>query len=116
MDEKTLGMTEPVDLPLELPVEDPDIIIIGGGTSGLVVASRLSENPSLQILVIEAGTDRHDDPRVTTPGLAVSLLGDPEYAWQFMSEPQVSNGIFTPTQFSHLGMCLVCSTSASVLH
>ena len=83
-------MTGPVNSVTDLTGDDPDVIIVGGGTAGLVVANRLSEDPSIQVLVIEAGVNRYDDPRVTTPGLAVSLLDDPKYAWRFMSEPQVS--------------------------
>jgi hypothetical protein len=44
-----------------------NIIIIGGGTAGLVVASRLAQDPTLQIVVLEAGQDQTEDPRVLTP-------------------------------------------------
>lgn len=82
-------MTGPTTSVLDLPAESFDIIIVGGGTAGLVLANRLSEDPALQVLVVEAGADRYDDPRITTPGLAVSLFDDPNYDWQFVSEPQV---------------------------
>ncbi|CAD0108012.1 unnamed protein product [Aureobasidium uvarum] len=41
-----------------------DYVIVGGGLTGLIVASRLSENPYIRVLVIEGGQDNHDDSRV----------------------------------------------------
>ncbi|KAF2765194.1 alcohol oxidase [Teratosphaeria nubilosa] len=41
-----------------------DYIICGGGLTGLTVASRLTEDPNISVLVIEAGEDHHNDPRV----------------------------------------------------
>ncbi|KAI4718677.1 alcohol oxidase [Aureobasidium sp. EXF-10727] len=41
-----------------------DYVIVGGGLTGLTVASRLSEDPSIRVLVIEGGQDNHDDDRV----------------------------------------------------
>ncbi|KAI1500750.1 alcohol oxidase [Biscogniauxia marginata] len=66
----------------------PDYIIIGGGTSGLVVANRLSENPNVQVLVIEAGKDLSADPRVNIPAFFTSLMGS-DADWKYKSLPQL---------------------------
>lgn len=66
-----------------------DYVIVGGGTAGLVVASRLSEDADVSVLVIEAGGDKSKDPLVTTPGLMGALYGKDEYDWNFLSVPQV---------------------------
>lgn len=67
-----------------------DYIIAGGGTAGLTVANRLSEDENVEVLVIEAGEDRTQDPLVLTPGLVVGLYGNPDYDWNLNSIPQVS--------------------------
>ncbi|KAI0197642.1 oxidoreductase [Astrocystis sublimbata] len=64
-----------------------DFIVVGGGTSGLVVAARLSENPEHSVLVVEAGSNHNEDPRVKTPGLFETLKGT-ELDWDFQSRPQ----------------------------
>ncbi|KAI1764977.1 aryl-alcohol dehydrogenase [Hypoxylon sp. FL1150] len=64
-----------------------DFVIVGGGTAGLVVASRLSEDSSQRILVIEAGSDTTSDPRVKTPAFYSALMGS-EADWNFHSQPQ----------------------------
>ena len=67
-----------------------DYIIIGGGTAGLTVANRLTEDADIRVLVIEAGQDRTKDPLVQIPGLVVGMYGKPEYDWNLRSTPQVS--------------------------
>jgi choline dehydrogenase-like flavoprotein len=68
-----------------------DYVIVGGGTSGLTVADRLTEDPNVKVLVIEAGGDHSADPLVATPGLVGGLYGNPKYDYNFHSVPQVSN-------------------------
>ncbi|GAB1317361.1 hypothetical protein MFIFM68171_07571 [Madurella fahalii] len=65
-----------------------DYIVVGGGTAGLVVANRLSEDSNVRVLVIEAGADRTADPLVVTPGLVAGVYGRDEYDWNFTSTPQ----------------------------
>lgn len=69
--------------------ESFDYIIVGGGTSGLVVANRLSEDAHIRVLVIEAGSDKRNDPAVQTPGLVAGAYADDTYTWPFRSTPQV---------------------------
>ncbi|KAK4552242.1 hypothetical protein LTR86_010596 [Recurvomyces mirabilis] len=48
-----------------------DYVVIGGGTSGLVVANRLTEDPSIDVLVIEYGQVDARDGGTAVPGLPV---------------------------------------------
>ena len=62
-------------------------LVIGGGTAGLVVAARLSENKDVVVGVLEAGLAAFDEPGIKVPGRFCETL-DTEYDWQFVTVPQ----------------------------
>lgn len=66
-----------------------DFVIVGGGNAGLVVAARLTENPDVSVLVLEAGGNALQDPRIAVPAMWSSILGT-EFDWDFLTTPQVS--------------------------
>ncbi|KAG9253767.1 uncharacterized protein F5Z01DRAFT_127773 [Emericellopsis atlantica] len=68
--------------------ESFDYILVGGGTAGLTLASRLTEDPSISVLVVEAGADHTKSPLVLTPGLVGAQYGQEDYDWNFNSVPQ----------------------------
>ncbi|KAI0120432.1 putative GMC oxidoreductase [Hypoxylon sp. NC0597] len=72
-----------------MALDSYDFIIVGGGTAGLTLASRLSEDPNLNILVLEAGSDHSNDPRVKTPAFYASLFKT-DLDWDLQTEPQQS--------------------------
>ncbi|KAF8516786.1 alcohol oxidase [Gautieria morchelliformis] len=65
-----------------------DYLVVGGGTSGLVVAARLTENPDCVVGVIEAGEYHETDPTVNLPGMAGHNIFNPKYDWRFTTVPQ----------------------------
>ena len=72
-----------------------DFVICGGGTAGLTLAARLTENPDVKVGVLEAGKNKVGDMFVDTPAMHIQLLGNPEYDWILNTTEQVGVAVDT---------------------
>ncbi|KZS99912.1 GMC oxidoreductase [Laetiporus sulphureus 93-53] len=59
-----------------------DYVVVGGGTAGCVVASRLSEDPSVTVLLVEAGNS-HENVFLSKLPLGFAQLFKGSYDWQY---------------------------------
>ena len=70
---------------------EADYIIVGGGLVGCALASRLQQgDPSLTVLVIEAGADPTGNPHVTSV-MGTFALGGSDMNWNYPTTPQEYN-------------------------
>jgi choline dehydrogenase len=64
-----------------------DYVIIGAGSAGCVLAARLTEDPQVRVLLLEAGPhDRHW--RIAMPAAVGSLLSSDRFNWNYVSDPE----------------------------
>jgi choline dehydrogenase-like flavoprotein len=83
-----------------------DFVVVGGGTAGLVLAARLSEDSAMSVAVIEAGKNLVEDQNILRPSLIHAMYGKPEYDWCFKTEPQVNYLPLNSTSSMSLTRCL----------
>ena len=70
-----------------------DYIVVGGGSAGCVLANRLSEDPSHEVLVLEAGRrDWKWDVFIHMPAALTYPIGSRFYDWKYSSEPEPQMG------------------------
>jgi choline dehydrogenase len=67
--------------------QDFDYIIVGAGSSGCVLANRLSENPSNSVLLLEAGS-RDLNPWIHVPVGYFKTMHHPATDWCYLTEPE----------------------------
>ena len=64
-----------------------DYVIVGGGSAGCVLANRLSADPAVSILLLEAGPSDWN-PLIHMPGGLVELLKHRWVNWAYQTEPE----------------------------
>jgi len=65
-----------------------DYIVVGAGSAGAALASRLTENPDCKVLLLEAGKASH--PYARFPVSFGLLIDNPAANWRFSSEPEAN--------------------------
>ncbi|XP_039751937.1 glucose dehydrogenase [FAD, quinone]-like [Pararge aegeria] len=90
-----------------------DYVVVGAGTAGSVVANRLSEDPDVNVLLIEAGGDPHFETQYA--GL-FTYLTNTEMDWNYTTENDDYTAQYHKNKYLSLPTGKVLGGCSSILH
>jgi choline dehydrogenase len=81
-----------------------DYLVVGSGAAGSVVAARLSEDPDVSVILLEAG-GTNNSLLLRLPGLGFAAANNPRFNWGFKADaaPSMENRELTWLQGRVLG-------------
>ena len=65
-----------------------DYIVVGAGTAGCLIASRLSESSTNRVCLIEAGAAQQHHPFIRIPAAVGAAIMSPKFGWGLSTVPQ----------------------------
>src|SRR5438105_5982630 len=69
-----------------------DYVVVGAGSAGAVIATRLTESGAYRVLLLEAGTEGSNFFWSRVPVGVAKMIDDPAVNWCYAAEPDEGSG------------------------